>query len=614
MIERPLAGLCAALLDLDPADARQLAVGVTNLIAQMPRPARTAIASGVVATEALSLATTGRRLDRLDNAEREALLAHWARWRPAVELVEALKIPIVLVRGASEATAELTRRAQSRPARPDAELNMVTSTGWPSRAVVDAIVVGSGAGGAMAVRSLARAGLDTVVIEEGRRFGVEEFRSRPALDRFTDLYRDAGTTIMAGRPPVLLPLGRGVGGTTLVNSGTCYRTPGRVLRRWHQDRGLSLADPARFGPLLDDVEATLQVAPVPLDVMGRNGRLAMQGAQRLGWSHHPLVRNAPGCGGCCQCAIGCPRNAKFGVHLNALPQACAAGARIVSDARVLRVLHGAGRVTGILGRRPDGSTFEILAPRVIVAAGATETPPLLRRSGLGRHPHLGRNLSVHPAVSVAGRFEETVDATNGVLQSAGIDEFHESDGILLEATSTPPGMGSMVPPGTGRALAGQLDTAAHLATVGAMIADQPSGRVLGARRSLIYYPLARHDGDRLVRAIGHAGRLLFAAGATEVLTGIAGHERVRTPDELDTALTEAEVRRLHVAAFHPTGTARMGADAQTCPVDERGQLRGVDGLWVADAAAVPSCPEVNPQMTIMALAQGVAAAIPEVRG
>jgi choline dehydrogenase-like flavoprotein len=327
-----------------------------------------------------------------------------------------------------------------------------------------------------------------------------------------------------------------------------------------------------------------------------------------------LARNAPGCGGCCQCAIGCPRNAKFGVHLNALPQACAAGARIVSEARVQRVLHGAGRATGVCGRRPDGSTFEILAPRVIVAAGATETPPLLRRSGLGRHPHLGRNLSVHPAISTAGTFEERVDATSGVLQSAGIDEFHESEGILLEATSTPPGMGSMVLPGMGRALADQLGSAVHLATMGAMIADEPSGRVVGARRSLLFYQLARADGGRLVRAIGHAGRLLFAAGATEVLTGIAGHERVRTPEELDDALTYADVRRLHVAAFHPTGTARMGADAQTCPVDEHGQLRGVAGLWVTDAAVVPSCPEVNPQVTIMALAQAIATTIPLARG
>ena len=49
-----------------------------------------------------------------------------------------------------------------------------------------------------------------------------------------------------------------------------------------------------------------------------------------------------------------------------------------------------------------------------------------------------------------------------------------------------------------------------------------------------------------------------------------------------------------------------GADQQVCPVDETGRLRGFDGVWVADASILPSCPEVNPQLSIMALALAVA--------
>src|SRR5438067_9771 len=160
---------------------------------------------------------------------------------------------------------------------------------------------------------------------------------------------------------------------------------GRTARRRRDEAGLALADPDRFGAYLHEVEATLAVAPVPDAVMGANGRLTLAGAAALGWRAGPLLRNAPGCGGCCQCSIGCPRNAKFGVHLNALPDACAAGARIVSEARVVRVLHEDGRATGVLARGRGGRTFELRAPRVLVAAGATETPPLLCRSGLGDH-------------------------------------------------------------------------------------------------------------------------------------------------------------------------------------------------------------------------------------
>ncbi|BBX57218.1 hypothetical protein MSHO_25630 [Mycobacterium shottsii] len=107
-------------------------------------------------------------------------------------------------------------------------------------------------------------------------------------------------------------------------------------------------------------------------------------------------------------------------------------------------------------------------------------------------------------------------------------------------------------------------------------------------------------------AVQAIGRLLFAAGAVEVLTGLPGAPTVTSPAALQDALQRSDPRNLHLAAFHPTGTAAAGADAQICPVDATGRLRGVHGVWVADASILPSCPEVNPQISIMALALAVA--------
>jgi choline dehydrogenase-like flavoprotein len=598
--------LCGALLDLDATQAALVVDDLGDFLRFVPPAARSALAAGAVTLDAFAVVTTGRRLRSLSAEHRQHLLDRLGHHRAAAQLLEALKIPVVTAYGAGAHGNGRLARPDHAPARPDGDLEVIRSAEFPSRAVADAVVVGSGAGGAIAARELARAGLSVIVVEEGQRHAVEEFRSQSALERFGALYRDGGTTVALGSPPVLLPMGRGVGGTTLVNSGTCYRTPASVLARWQERHGVEMAEASRFGALLDEIERTLQVAPTPLEVMGNNGRLALRGAERLGWSAHPIRRNAPGCRGCCQCAVGCPENAKFGVHLSVLPDACAAGAVIVSEARVERIMHGAGRATGVRAARPDGTSFEIIADLVFVAAGATETPPLLRRSGLGDHPQLGRNLAIHPAVSIGGWFREEVRASDGVLQSAGIDELHASDGILIEATSAPAGLGSIVLPGTGRELAEQLARMDHLATIGAMVADAPSGSVQGWEgRPVIRYRLARRDGRRLVRAIEAMGQVLFAAGAEEVVTGILGHERVRTAAELEAAVSAARVERLHLAAFHPTGTARMGLDAETHPVDPTGRLRGVDRLYVVDASIVPSCPEVNPQLTIMALAAGV---------
>lgn len=609
-----LRGFSAALLPPDAGgpDPSLVAPLVDRMVTGVPEPSRTVLRLGFRAVDAYARRSEGAALIDLAPEARERVMRRLTRSAQGALALDGLKTLVCMVAGTEGIAADLRDRSNREPvARPDPVLDCTPSSWWPSSTAADVVVIGSGAGGAMAARTLARAGLDTVVLEEGRRFFVDEFRDRHPVQRFGELYRGAGTTLLLGSPPIVMPIGRGVGGTTLVNSGTCFRTPRPVLERWRDAHGLRLADPDAIAAHFADVEDTIGVAPVPADVMGRNGELALAGAKALGWSAGPLMRNAPGCDGCCQCSIGCPRNAKAGVHLNALPQACAAGARIVERATVTRILHDDGRVRGVAALRPDGTSFTIESPRVVVACGATETPLLLRRSGLGRHRMVGRNLAVHPGIGVAGRFAEPVTAWQGVLQSVGIDEYHESDGILVEATSTPPGLGSTMMPGYGRDLVSVLDAADHMATLGAMIADRPRGRVLGRRRAYLTYALAKDDGARLVKAVSIMGRVLFAAGAEEVLTGFPRDPAVRDVDALEAACARVDYRSIHVAAFHPTGTVAAGGDPERHPVDAAGRLRGVDGVWVADASVLPTCPEVNPQVTIMALALGVASGIVE---
>ncbi|CNF52387.1 oxidoreductase GMC-type [Mycobacterium tuberculosis] len=598
-----MAGTVAVLLGIDDdAELARVTAGAEAIARALPGPARLGLAAGTGALDALARLAVGRPLDRLDPARRDALCALLAARPAASRVIEAAKAPLLLAAGTGLLPGP---HEPGGLVRPDAALDCTPSGAWPACTTADAVVVGSGAGGAMAARTLARRGLSVVVLEEGRRFTAAEFRERPPLDRFLDLYRDGGAALALGRPPVLLPEGRAVGGTTVVNSGTCYRTPGRVLRRW-----ASLGVPVDgFGADLEEVEATLRVARQPVEPLGRNGLLALEGAERLGWRAAPLRRNAPGCTGSAQCAVGCPHNAKYGVHLNALPQACEAGARIVTQARAERILVERGTATGVRARRPDGTALEILAPRIVVAAGATQTPLLLRRSGLGGHPRLGRGMAVHPATNMAGRFAEPVESWHGVMQSVGIEELH-GDGILIEATAAPPGMTSFPLPGIGRRLRAELDGAHRLAVLGAMIADAPSGRVHGARhRALLRYDLAPRDAGRLRRAMTAMGRVLFAAGAEEVLTGLAGTPVVRDEHELARAVAAAAPADLHLAGFHPTGTVKIGADAAAAPADPAGRLRGVRGVHVADASVLPTCPEVNPQLTIMATALRIARGI-----
>lgn len=611
LVARGVRALALALLPPEsggpPPDDVAKAAGI--LLDRMPAAAVAGIAGTGLALEAAALARHRRSLAALDPDARAALLEALGRaGAPGTVALDAVKALLLLAAGGDGHAGEIAATARSAaPARPDAELDVADAATVPAVLRADAVVVGSGAGGAFAARELARGGRAVIVVEEGRRWPVQELRTAHPVTRFARLYRDGGATFTAGMPPIALPIGRAVGGTTVVNSGTCYRPPADVRADWHERHGLALAEPERLEPRLADVEETIGVAPAPMDVLGRNGRLALEGAAALGWQAAPLRRNAPGCRGACQCALGCPNNAKAGVHLTALPQACAAGARIVQRLRVRRVLERDGAATGVEGVDAAGRRVRIDAPLVVVAAGATETPPLLRRSGLGGHPRVGRGLSIHPALGVAGTFEEPVMAWRGVLQSAGVEELHAREGILIEATATPPGMGSMVLPGVGRALLDRIADAEHVATLGAMVADAPVGRALGRRTPVVVYPLASRDARRLVRAAGAMAEVLLAAGAREVELG-GGAPAVRRTGELPAALHRMDPRRLHLAAFHPTGTVAGGTDAARHPCDPLGRLRGTRGVIVADASLLPACPGVNPQVSIMALASEAASA------
>ncbi len=601
-----LGDVAAAILPPEAGgpDPERVASVARRMVDRMPAVSQAGLGAALVGLEAFSVIRTGRRFGAVPPERREALLGEIGRLGGAPAL-DAVKSIVLLAHGADAFAVEIaTVGSRHEPSRPDAVLNLVPPAEWPSAARCDAIVIGSGAGGAFAARALARAGLDTVIVEEGERWTVDRIRRSHPLDRFASIYRDGGTTMAFGNPPIALPLGRAVGGTTVINSGTCYPPPAPVARAWHEDHGLALANPELLGPTIADVEATIGVAAAPMEVLGRNGELSLEGAAALDWQSAPLRRNAPGCRGSCQCAIGCPNNAKGGVHLNALPQACEAGARIVSGLHVTEILVEGGRAAGVAGRGAGGDEVRISAPLVVVAAGAIPTPPLLRRSGLGRHPKMGRNLSIHPAAGITASFEEEVVPWRGVMQSVGIEELHEREGILLEATSNPPGMGAISAPGYGTHLLGRLDRAANTATLGAMIADAPSGRVLGARAPVVSYRLARADERRLATAVGAMARVMLAAGAREVELG-GGAPAVRSESEIEGAVERLDVRRLRLAAFHPTGTAAAGSDPSRHPVDPEGRLRGVDGVWVADGSILPSCPGVNPQVSIMAVAAGV---------
>jgi choline dehydrogenase-like flavoprotein len=455
----------------------------------------------------------------------------------------------------------------------------------------DAVVVGSGAGGAAAAAEMAAGGMDVVVLEEGARHDYRTFTARPR-DMTPRLYRDAGQLATIGTPPIVLPLGRAVGGTTLINSGTCFRTPARVLERWAREDGIEPIDDAIF----DHVEAVLGVGEVPEALAGRNALLVKRGAEALGLSGGFLRRNAPGCRASGVCAFGCPSGAKRHAAASWLPRAEGAGARVLTGVAARRIVVRGGRVQGVRAR---GMT--VRAPVVVAACGALLTPGLLRRSGV-RSPALGRNLTIHPASAARARFDDPIDPWHGVPQSYYVDAL-AGEGILLEGIAGPPDQAALATPGEGAVHREWMLAARSSASFGVMVADSATGSVREAGgRLLVRYDLHPDDAERLRRGFALLADIWWAVGAREIAVPIDGVPVLRDGDSGPLLAARVRPRDVKAMAFHPLGTARAGADPARAVVDPGLQVHGVRGLHVADGSVVPSSPQVNPQVTIMALA------------
>lgn len=479
----------------------------------------------------------------------------------------------------------------------------------------DVVVVGSGAGGAVAAATLAEAGLDVVVLEAGDSYTRDSYPSDP-LKAISSLYRDGGLTIAEGRPPIPVPVAKTVGGTTVINSGTCFRAPQPLLEDWRDRYGIAWAD--RLDPDFAEAEEFLRVTPLDPERMGRNGQLAMEGAAAIGASGGPISRNAGNCVQCSSCPYGCRIDAKQGMHVSYLPRAVAAGARVRAGVEVRRVLVENGRAAGVRAvvavpgeRNGSRRRYTVRARRAtIVAGGAFGTPELLLRSGLGGD-QVGRNLHIHPACWVGARYEQEVRGWDGVMQSYYVDEW-EQEKLLLEATFTPLPFGGAWLQGSGREHQDAILNFGHVGSIGVQLTDESSGRVGIARDGSLRanYKLSDLDAQRVVFGIARAAEIHFAAGAVEVYPNIGRVPVLRPGGVAEFEATRFKPSELRLEAFHPQGTARIAKSGDgVCASD--GAVQGVRNLHVADASLFPSAVGVNPMMTIGAFAKRVAAEVAE---
>ena len=476
----------------------------------------------------------------------------------------------------------------------------------------DVCIVGSGAGGSVIAAELQQAGRSVVVLERAGYRNEADFRQLELVAAREMFLR--GGLFFSDTGAMGLLAGATLGGGTVINSMVCLRPPERILAEW-KAMGLDLD---RFDDHLDAVSRRISVntdATKP----NRVNEMMLEALAARGLPGELLARNASldddprFCG---YCNAGCQQGCKQSMLRTYLQDASDAGARVVVECAVDRVLVRGGRAAGVSARAGE-TELTIEAPTVVVAAGGLESPALMLRSGIGG-PAVGKYLRLHPTYFVTGLYDEEIRSWEGQFQatvSFAFADAVEGSGFLVESVnlSLPFWASAMAFTG-GAAHKERMLRLRNAATWHAVSHDTGSGEVVldGAGEPVVRWALD-DPVDRAVAARAHVelARLHRARGAREIFTFHWDDPAWREGEDFDAYVSRLESAQYHGLAYsaHQMGSCRLGADPRTSVANPRGELYDVPGVWIGDASALPTAPGVNPMLTIMALARRTAHAI-----
>jgi choline dehydrogenase-like flavoprotein len=416
----------------------------------------------------------------------------------------------------------------------------------------DAIVVGTGPGGATVARELCRLGKRVLILERG---GMDAVTGSPG-QALRELGTPGRSLFLTGRA-IAVVRGITTGGSTIYYYGTAFDPPLEMLRRHGVD----------IEAEVEETKRELGVGPLPSELIGPRATRIMQSARELGCDWNPLpkfLKPERFEGGRVMGFYGAPSyEAKWNARMF-VEEATAMGATLLNGAQVRRVLVEGGAATGV-EFTCEGSAQRAFARHVVVAAGGIGSPMILRASGL---QGAGYDFFYDPLICALGsvdglKGEQEVPMQTGLLA--------EEEGYMLTDM--------MVPRPLHMAMSAQVvrfdRLLAHERTLQIMIKvrDELSGRLTG--RGGIRKPLTREDRDRLQSGYERAREILSNAGAKHIF------------------------RSWYMAA-HPGGTVKIG---DLLDADLRTEH---EGLYVCDASVIPEAWGRPPTLTLLGLGKRLA--------
>jgi choline dehydrogenase-like flavoprotein len=475
----------------------------------------------------------------------------------------------------------------------------------------DAVVVGSGAAGAIVAYRLAEAGRRVLLLERGLHLHPSEFEE-DEVKQISNLYADGALQLSRDFSFQVLQ-GMCVGGSTVVNNAVCFDLPDEVRDRWNGPKHEAGLDNSRLAESFASVRRWLGVGRPPSPHLQRGAYKFVEGAEALGLSGGPnevdvVAANISNCPGSGYCNIGCPYGTKLSMLDKVLPEGQERfgvdNLRILPECRAERIETNNGRAEAVLARLSDGRKLRVKARTVVVSAGAIASSWLLMESKIAK-ARAGRGVCFNMGSPITADFDDVLDSFDGVQISHYLQP-EAGSGFVMESWFNPVVSQALNMPGWLDDHRENMERFRHLTAAGVLVGTKGTGRLRPALTGgvdIVYTP-AREDVQTLVDALKLLARIYLKAGARRVMPSTFRFHAFTDEsqlDELDQYVKNS--RYLSIGSGHPQGGNALSGDPGKGVVDPSFRVHGFENLFVCDASVFPTATTVNPQLTVMALAE-----------